>query len=469
MMRSSSRDERAGRVESASGSTATTRRRALAGGAAALATALAGCSSLPLGGDEEPQLGFDPEELPQSVVSNLPERPSAYPGPVPDRLTDHHRERAQTLLDDVPTEPSFPNGKISDRLAQERESAVETLREGPDAEPTPLDRLGHWRYIRGTVAEVWGAYHAAAGDIDEATLESRREEIRRDLFGFEAEWSYPGADSVEALAVNHQFEQLRTTCRRYLAPRWTFPDNPTASVFRVGRLVYELERARAELDDLAGLHAAYRESTSTTDSGYRTGFSILADRLEQIVSVSRKQVAPYLDEDADPSDFERDIERLPAAELFTRLQGLAIRRIDDVETARDRGNDAQAVVFGGQALVAIVALSTAVAAIRDGRYGMPDSVSAVTQHRETALDALERTESLEPSVLGTLLARPAWDAVNQSSYIFVQITERENEPDQRDVVNLVAAFASTTHLARALPEVLDRVTREIDDFVGESA
>ncbi|MEF8828001.1 MAG: hypothetical protein V5A38_07005 [Halolamina sp.] len=464
-MRRSTRDEHVDCAESASDATATTRRRALAGGTAALVTALAGCSSLPLGGEEEPQLGFDPEELPQSVLTALPERPSAYAGPVPDQLTAHHRERAQTLLDDVPTEPSFPNGKMSERLAEEREQAVEGLRDGPDAVPTPLDRLGHWRYIRSTVANVWGAYHAAAGDIDAATLESRREEIRRDLFAFEAEWSYPGVDSVEALAVNYQFERLRTTCRRYLAPRWSFPDDPTASVFRVGRLVNELERARAELDDLTGLHEAFQESTSTAGPGYRTAFSVLAPRLEEITSVSRKQVAPYLDDDADPSDFDRDIERLPAAALFTQLQGLVIRRIDDAETAHHRGDNAQAVIRGGQALVAIVALSTAVAAIRDGRYGMPDSVSAVTQHRETALDELERTESLEPSVLATLLAMPAWDAVAKSSYIVVQITERENEPDQRDVVNLVAAFASATHLARAVPAVLDRVTREIDDFV----
>lgn len=269
-----------------------TRRRALGGGAAALVTALSGCSSLPLGDEEEPQLGFDPEGLPQSVVSNLPERPSVYPGAVPDRLTDQHRERAQTLLDDVPAEPSFPNGKMSGRLAAERELAVETLREGSDAEPTPLARLGHWRYIRGTVADVWGACHAAAEDIETATFESRREEIRRDLLAFEAEWSYPGPNSVAALAVNNQFEQLRTACRRHLAPRWNFPDDPTASVFRVGSLVAGLERARAELDDLTGLHDAYRESISASAAGYRTEFSVLAPRLDEIISVSRKQVAP---------------------------------------------------------------------------------------------------------------------------------------------------------------------------------
>lgn len=97
---------------------------------------------------------------------------------------------------------------------------------------------------------------------------------------------------------------------------------------------------------------------------------------------------------------------------------------------------------------------------------MSETVSAVTKHRETALEALERTESLEPTVLARLLARPAWDAVNQNSYIFVQTTEREDEPDQRDVANLVAVFAGTTHLCRAVPEVLERVTREIDESVG---
>lgn len=447
-------------------SPALTRRQALGGGAAALVTALAGCSSLPFGDDEEPELGFDPAEFPQSIVSDLPERPSAYPGPVPDQLFDHHRERARALLDEVPTDPSFPNERISERIDRDQDSASRQLRDGPDAEPTRLDQLGNWRYIRGTVAEVWGAYNAAAGDVDAATLESRREEIRRDLASFESEWASPGADGVEAIAVNNQLEQLRTACRRSLSPRWSFPENPTAAVFRVGSLVTDIERARAQLDDLIGLHDAYLESDASVTTGYRTELSVLAHRLEATVAMSRPQVAPYLENNVGPDDFDRDIEQLPAERLFIRLHGPARRGLEDVEEARHRGNEAQAVVHSGQALVAILALSTAIDAIRDGKYGMPDSIQAVKDARETALDALDRTRSLEPTLLAKLFAIPAWEGVDEHSYTVSQFTEREEEPDQRDVVELVAAFAATTHLARAVPEVVDRVERELEDVVG---
>lgn len=446
----------------AAGDSRSVSRRGLLGGAATLVTtALAGCSALPSGEESEPELGFEPAALPQSVVTDLPQRPSAYPGPVPDRLGEAHRERARALLEEVPSDPSVPNGRISQRLDEERESAVETLRVDPEDEQRPRDRLGYWRYARGSAAEVWGAYHAAAGEVDAETVASRREAIRRDLERFEVEWATPGADAVEAIAVGYELEELRRRCRRFLTPDGRFPEEPTASVFRVGSQVADLERARAALADLSGLHQAYRESAESTRS-FRSELSLLSSRLRETVAVSREQVQPFLRGGANYSAFDRDIDGLPAAELFVRLHGLARRRIADAEEARHRGNDAQAVVASGQALVAIVALSTAVDAIREGKYGMPDSVGAVREHREAALSALEGTRLLEPEVLATLVAAPAWQGVDEDSYVFGEFTEERGEPGERDVIQLVGVFGATAHLARAVPEVVDRVGREVE-------
>lgn len=445
----------------------TTRRGLLAGGAALTTAALAGCSSLPIVGNEEPQLGFDPKTLPTSLVTSLPARPPVYPGPVPGRLADHHRQRARTLLEEVPADLSFPNGMITKRLRHNRKDAAQLLREGPDeGETTPLERLDHWSYVRVDVAEVWGAYHAATGDVDASTLASRREEIRHDLVDFERAWDYPGTDVVSALAVNRRFEDLRTSCRRSLTPHRRVPDAPTAAVFRMGSLVRDLERARSELDDLTGLHNAYRNSVSSASlSSYREDLPILAQRLDELVAVSRQQVAPYLADDARPSDFERDVEGLPAEELFVEARRTVRWRIDDADRARNRGNDARAAVLSAQALVGIIALSTVVDAIRAGKYGMPDSIAVIERHRDAAVGALERVGSLEPSLLATLLTSPAWDVIDENSYTFQQITEREREHvgelDQSDVVSVDAAFALATHLARAVPEVLRRVHTKV--------
>ncbi|MFC7200653.1 hypothetical protein [Halospeciosus flavus] len=444
----------------------TTRRGLLAGGAALTTAALAGCSSLPIVGDEEPRLGFDPKTLPTSLVTSLPARPSVYPGPVPDQLAAHHRQRARTLLEEVPADLSFPNGMITKRLRRNRKDAAQLLREGPDeGETTPLERLDHWSYVRMDIAEVWGAYHAATGDVDATTLASRREEIRHDLVDFERAWDYPGTDVVSALAVNRRFEDLRTSCRRSLTPHRRAPDAPTAAVFRMGSLVRDLERARSELDDLTGLHDAYRNSVSSTLSSYRANLPILAQRLDELVAVSRQQVAPYLADDARPSDFERDVEGLPAEELFVEARRTAGWRIDDAERARNRGNDARAAILSAQALVGIVALSTVVDAIRAGKYGMPDSVAVIERHRDAAVEALDRVSSLDPSLLATVLTSPAWDVIDEQSYTFQQVTEREREHvgelDQSDVVSVDAAFGLALHLARAVPEVLRRVRSEV--------
>lgn len=454
---------RSGEPASDSDSNTLTRRTLVGGAATLVTTALAGCSSLSFGDESEPELGFEPSELPQSVVTTFPQRPSAYPGPVPDGLAERHRDRARALLDDVPADPSFPNGMTSEQLEDERESASERVREGSESTGQPLDRLGHWRYARGTAAEVWGAYHAAAGEIDAEAVASRREQIRRELARFEMEWSAPGVDGVEALALGYPLEELRTQCRRFLVPEARFPDEPDAAVFRVGSLVAGVERARAALADLTGLRQAYADSASSTES-HRSKLSMLTRRVHETVSVSRRQVEPHLGGSVNYSTFERDIEGLPAAELFLRLHGLANHTIADAEEARHRGNDARAVVYGARALVAILALTTASDAIREGEYGMPDSVEAVKTHRKTALSALERTRSIDPDGLATLLAAPTWREVDEDSYVFRQLTDRDAEPDQRDVVQLVAAFGATTHLARAVPEVVDRLLRELENL-----
>lgn len=433
--------------------------RGLGLGSAAGLSALAGCSSVPFVGDDDPELGFDPSELSASLVAEIPEQPSPYPGPVPDDLAATHRERARELVDGVPAEPEFPNGAIAERLARERSSVVESLDGNPE-ETHPLERLGHWRYRRSNAAEVRGAYEAATGDVDAETLARRREAVRDDLTAFENAWEYPGTDVVSAVAVAQQVEGLRNSCLRSLSPSRPFPESPESDVFAVGRLVGGVEHARAKVTDLNSLDAAYREASSELGR-YREALSILSWRLEEVVDVSRHQVQPFVRERARPADFERDVEGLPAEELFLHAKVGATGRIEASRSARERRDFGRSVVLSGQALVSVVALSTVVDAIREGKYGMPESADAVRRARDDALAALREARSLEPRTLAATLSLPAWSALDDQAYMFER---RGRDIGTREVVRLTASFVLARHLAAAVPEVHSRVREELSDL-----
>lgn len=449
-------------------STEQTRRTVLAGGAVAALGALAGCSSLPVVGDEEPKLGFDPATLPSSFLDPLPARPVVYPGPVPSDRHAHHRQRARALLDEVPRDPSFPNGAVSNRLAEMRRRVARNVREGPDEmERTPLERLGHWRSARSKAAEVWGVYQAAQSDIDADWISSRRADVRQRAQTFEAEWRYPGADLVSAVAANQQFEELLTTCRQYLDPRRPTPEEPRAAVFAMGRLVNDIEHAQATLDDLIGLHDSYRASLpSGSSTNYRDTVAIAAHRLKAVAQESQRQVERYTSDDAGPSDFAREIDGLPAEELFFEAKQRVRSRREELKDAIERGDDATAVVVSGRLTVTTLALMTVVDAIRDGQYGIPDSLADVKAYRNTAVTAVQQITNLEPQPLAMVLGASAWNPLEKVTYGFRERHDEDTPADQRDVVRMIAGFALATHLARSVPEVTLRFDKEIPALNG---
>lgn len=438
------------------------RRAFLAAGVSGLA-AVAGCSNLPWSGGETDTPDYDSARLrplPEAV-----EIPETYPGAVPDALATNHRERARALLDEVPVDPSFPNGAVTTRLARERSEAADQVAE-TDVGAATLGGLGDWQYARQSAAEVWGAHDAAAGESSRRWFRDWRRDVRADLQDFESDWAHRGPDVETALLAHREFELMVENCRTYLVTRRSFPADPKADVFAAGELVADVERARAELADVVGLRDRFTESGMPT---YRDQLATAGSMLEQTVRATREPVSPYFAEDAGIDDFERDVGDTPAADLFRAASRMAYGATDYVADSLDEQNYATAVVAGGNALVELLALSTAVDAIEAGDYGVPESTDAVVEHRESALDALERAEGVEPTAVAQAVGRPVWRAFRDAEQRLGARYEsqREDVPDSTDVMHAVGNYALTVHAARAVPAVVERVTQALDEATAD--
>lgn len=434
-----------------------TRRRLLTGAAASL-PALAGCSSLPLVGERDPELGFDPSALSRSVAEDLPDPPATYPVAVPEALATHHRQRARELLEGVPEQPGFANEGLASQIAEMRTEAAADIQRGSD-EARPLERLADWRSIRDGAAEVRAAYDAAAGDLDPAAIAQRRDRLRGDLAAFERAWESAGRDRLDALAAAYHLEDLQAACRRWIDPDDPTPTSPRTNALALGRQVSALERARAILDDLAGLREAHHDAAATLRSHQDT-LAIMADRVDRLVFATDEQVDLYLREDAGADDFERRIDGLPAEQVFYDVQRWTQGRISDFRDARTRNNHARTVVRGGHALVTILALSGVVDAIQADEYGMPNSVDEVREYRDRAVSAFEAARSVEPTTLAALLSLPAWNRLRLEAENF-RVSRERGPPDERDVVRLVAAFVAARHFANAVQPVARRLRADL--------
>ena len=436
-----------------------TRRRLLAGSAASL-TALAGCSSLPIGGERDPELGFDPATLSRSVVQDMPDPPETYSAPVPETLATHHRRRARELLNGVPREPGFANEGLSTDLSEMRTDTLSEIENGPD-ELGPLQRLDEWRSIRSDAAEVRAAYDAATGTLGTATLTRRHDRLRQDLRAFESAWQSPGRNALDALATAYLLEDMRTDCWHSVDLGEPVPSNPRTNPLVTGRLAGGLEEGRALLDDLTELREAHREAASTLTS-YQDTLSVMADQFRYLIPVTRRQVDLYLGDGARADDFERKIDDLPAEQVFYDVQAWTQRRIREAREERTRRNYARAIVRGGHALVMILALSQVVDAIQAGKYGMPATIEEVREYRDQAIAAVEEAQSIEPTRLAALLSLPAWNRLRWEVRDF-QAPKRRDPPNEREVVRLVAAFVGSYHFANAVKPVVNRLQDDLLD------
>lgn len=430
------------------------RRAFLAGGASGLA-ALAGCANLPVVGSDD-EVTYDSQRLFDLASEWSFEAPSQYPAPVPDQLAVAHQERAASLLADVPSELSFPNEVVTYRLSDMRQSVAAELADAAVGDAT-LESLGAWRHERGDAAEVRGAYEAAQGEASRAAFRERQETVRGRLGSFRETWAHRGHDVVEAFAVHREVERRVAAGRRYLVPEHSFPSDPQSSVFDVGRLVGEVERASGEVDDAVGLRDAYVDSSMEPQWA---DIASAAGNLEHATHATRRPVEPYVSRDASVDGFERDVEGTPARQLFEETNLLVRGARSRAEDALERGGYASAVGLFGWELVGLVAMSGVVDAIQAGEYGLPASTDAVVDHREAAAAAVMDAFDVEPPLVSAVVAEPAWRELVEGDQ---ELADRrayesaEEAPDRRDVVHAVGHYAAAEHVARAVPAVVDRV------------
>jgi len=437
------------------------RRAFLAGTTGALA-ATAGCSGLPVVGDTDSEPNYDAERLQNAANPDERTIEAAHPGPVPNDLAEAHSERAQALLASVPVRPSIPNGVVASRIAESRATTAESIA-AATTDVSTLDALDDWRADRAAAAEARGTYAAATGDIDGDSLRERRAGVRADRREFAADWTYRGANVVEALAVHSNVEDLVRRAGDALAPDRSFPSDPRAAVFDVGSLARDVEQARARIEDAAGLGDA---SVDDDARAYRDAIATAAQRLKRVRTVTANRVRPYIDASG-VDDLDRDVEGTPAGWLFRRARHDARSGAEAATSSLERDDYATAVVDSGRALVAVLALESAVEAVQDGEHETPKSTDDILAARGRAVDAAEGVESVEPRPLADALAVRARSALHYADRELVGYPDSgPGGPTRRDAVEAVGGYALAVHVADAVPPVVDRVSGELRTAAG---
>ncbi|WP_158855207.1 hypothetical protein [Halorhabdus sp. CUG00001] len=377
------------------------RRTFLAGLGTVGIAGLAGCSGLPfLGQNQRDRPDFD---VPTDAIPPIEWPASPFPVAVPDALADTHRERANALLDGVPVDPSVPNHAVATKIQSRRERVAAQLDRVAD-EPVALDRLSWWRRWRGSAADVAGAYRAATGQNDGATLSDRRRTVRDRLGSFESDHEYRAETVREAVLVHAPLERLISRTRRRAGPDPGYPDDPLADPFRAGDAIKQVEVAAATLNDARRLKDTYL----TDRSAVTTQWSALidaTDRLRFAVSETIEPVRRFLD--AGPDAFDHNLDLTPAHELFTTAASQARAAENAFHERRDEGSHATAVIEAGETLAAVEALRTAIEGIQDGGYQDEVTRESIEQTARRANDAIDAIRTAEADGLAVRIARPA--------------------------------------------------------------
>ena len=421
-------------------------------------TALAGCSGLDIGGDDQT---FDTAGLGDLRREDVPRPPATFPVSVPDAMVARHRDRARELVDRVPARPEVPNGAVAERLRRDRESVLDRLGEdgadarGPAGDPLrPLDAA---RIVRGEAAAVEAAYRAATDAITRTDVADRRSELRSALFEFERDWTYRGDDPAAAVVMHRALEGLRLDARPGIAPDRPFPDDPSTDALRVGELVHRLEIGRAALSDARRLRTRYRERLSDPRP-YRTAISVAADRIRRLSRQYSRELEGYTDPDPEELPFDRSVEGTPLERLYVRaIDGVEIFRTDAAE-ARHRGDHATVVIEAGITLTVLRALESIVADIRNDRVTVPETADGVVETRREAFEALESAWSTAPRALSTEVAhwsqRLVYDVPDRLSG---PAYEPNETPDAGDAYDVWAIYVTAARVAAAVPRTVSEI------------
>lgn len=429
------------------------RRSVLAGCGAGLA-ALAGCSA-DLGTDGDEEREYDAGALGDVVEGQeTPTRPETFPVGVPETMLDRHYGRARELVGAVPERPAVPNEAVAERLRERRTRVVRELEERPDAATGP-DRLAAARRIRGSAAEVNGAYRAAVGELDRDSVAGNRRALRADVHGFRGGWTYRGGDPARALVVHAEIEGLLRTARQRAEAWPPFPEAPRRDVFRAGEVLGNLSEGWAAFADAGRLRTRYLAGVPDPAS-YRSAATAAAHRLGRRASMARRRLDEYPELPA-PEAFERAVEGTPAARLYERARRGTEHAAGDVDSARRGGEHATATLEGARGLASVGAFRAAIDAIEAGEYGPPEDAGPVAAAREAAVTALREAWATEPVPVSAEVAEPAREALVSGDFRL-----EETDGEAYEVDDALAAFGYARLYAEAVPDAVTAVLAAVE-------
>jgi hypothetical protein len=387
-------------------------RRAVLAACGAGMAALAGCSSVGIGGDGDDEPAYDRGRVDEIARKEVPTRPDAFPVTVTDGMVDRHHDRARELLDAVPPRPTVPNGAITKRLRDMRE-AVATAVPDPGSDETVdrrgPERLGRPRHVRADAAELLGAYRAATGEMDPEWVADRREGLRSDLRAFEREWTYRGSDPADAMVVHAELEGYRDRVRRSAEAWPPVPDDPVAAPLDVGEIVRRVEAGRATLADATRLRERYLTELEDPRS-FRSTMTVAAHRIHRRSSFAGRRIEEYARGGPDDLPFDRSLEGTPAIHFFDELQADVRHEGENANEDRRAGNHARATLASARRLAGVRAFETVFDGIEADKYGTPDDADRVAEARAAALEALQAAWETTPVPLSVDVTYPAHDA-----------------------------------------------------------
>lgn len=426
----------------------TSRRAFLAWLGTAGTVGLAGCSSLPFGDDESDSQSD--VSLPAGTVEPIAWPDSPFPVSVPATLAETHRERARELLAAVPTEPSVPNGAVAEEIRSERERAASRLEADVD-EPWATEALSQWRSQRNTAATVRGAYRAATGENDAATVAEGRQAVREELGSFVTDHEYRASAPLEAVLVHAPIEDLVSDCRRRVRPEPPYPADSISSPFQAGDAVGRVEHARATLHDARRLQDLYLTERADATSHW-AALSETSDRLRLAVIDGRSTVRDFLNIAEPP--FDADLEGTAARSLFRQARQHVESKVRTHEDVHDRGAYAAAAIEAGRALCAVEALRMTIEEIRDGAHQDPVTVESVGQTADRAREAISTATQSENRRLAAHILRPALGIFN---YV-----PRRIEEGYADAPRVQGELLRAERYARTVPEATTFVSERLE-------
>ena len=381
------------------------RRRFLAGVAAAGAAASAGCSGAPFGGDA--QADGDSVSLSSDVIGPIDRPAWPFPAATGGSLVEAHETRTRDLLADVPVDPDVPNAAVAARIGDDRERALQRTNADPREEWT-VDALAEWRRRRGDAATVHGAYRAATGVDDGSDLVARRRAIREDRATLAADLEYRAGSVEEAVLAYEPVESLLAASARHVEPRVSYPADPVAEPFQAGEVAGDVERARATVTDAAGLRSAYLDERDEAAPQW-TSLIAAANGLRGSVNRTRSTVREHTD---GTSSTDEDLSGTVAQELLAEGGRRVESTVEDVREAADAGDHATVVAESGVALATIDALRTADDEVSEGKHAEAPTESSVRAAAERALSGTDTAVDGDDP-LATRLVSPAFETLEQ--------------------------------------------------------